>query len=517
MCWIGACLADALNYAHERGLLHLDLKPSNVLLAADGQPLLLDFHLAHVPIQPDGPAPTWIGGTLAYMSPEQRAALAALRAGSGPSVAVDGRSDIYALGLLLYEALGGTVPFPPGGPIRLSRIRPDVSSGLEAILHKCLAPDPRDRYPDAAALAADLRRHLADLPLRGVANRSPMERWRKLRRRQPQAPALIGMFLAVVAAALIVGASTIAHIARRHEAAAGDLAEGRVQLRDSHYAEAVRSLERGMTTARGLPGARALTDNLDRALRIARRAAMADQLHAVADRVRFLFGAEVIPTRSTRGVAAQCLALWEARDRLIIPREAELDPDLERRIRSDLSDLVVLWGDLAVRQAPEGERSRAHREALRVLDEAESILPPSPLLCRERQAHAQALGLASIARAAARRAAAIIPQTTWDHEALGLALLRCGEFGPASAEFRLVLESRPQDFWPNFYEGICAFRQHRYDDAEDAFQVCVALSPQSADCFYNRAAARERWGRPSGPCTITSGPCNSIPVCPEPR
>src|SRR5262249_36066790 len=162
----------------------------------------------------------------------------------------------------------------------LSRTRPDVSRGLDAILAKCLAPAPRDRYADAAALAADLRRHLADLPLRGVANRSPLERWRKLRRRQPHAPAMIGMFLAVVAAVLIVGASTVSHLAERHQSAARDLAEGRVLVRDGHHAEAVRSLARGLTTAEGLPGARGLNDELDRVLRSARRAAMAEQLHA---------------------------------------------------------------------------------------------------------------------------------------------------------------------------------------------------------------------------------------------
>src|SRR5262249_59981245 len=78
VCWVGSCLADALHYAHEHGLVHLDLKPANVLLTAGGQPMLLDFHLARAPLAPGCAAAGGIGGTADYMSPEQRAALAAV-------------------------------------------------------------------------------------------------------------------------------------------------------------------------------------------------------------------------------------------------------------------------------------------------------------------------------------------------------------------------------------------------------------------------------------------------------
>jgi serine/threonine protein kinase len=110
VCRIGACLADALQYAHDRGLVHLDLKPSNILVAADGQPMVLDFHLARGPLHPDDPPPAWLGGTPGYMPPEQQAALAAVQRARRVPLAVDGRADVYALGVVLYEALAGRLP-----------------------------------------------------------------------------------------------------------------------------------------------------------------------------------------------------------------------------------------------------------------------------------------------------------------------------------------------------------------------------------------------------------------------
>src|SRR5205823_6064018 len=110
LAWIGSCLAEALRYAHERGLVHLDVKPANVLVATDGQPMLLDFHLAQKPVR-DGSQPTgWFGGTPKYMSPEQRLWAAARHADRSTLPAVDSGSDIYSLGLVLYEALGGKLP-----------------------------------------------------------------------------------------------------------------------------------------------------------------------------------------------------------------------------------------------------------------------------------------------------------------------------------------------------------------------------------------------------------------------
>ena len=116
-----AQLAEGLEHAHARGLLHRDLKPSNVLLAADGTPMLLDFNLAVEQVA-DSPEDEMrralVGGTLPYMSPEHLDAFNPN--GTTPALAVNERSDIYAMGLILFEMLTGEPPFPeppPGTPL----------------------------------------------------------------------------------------------------------------------------------------------------------------------------------------------------------------------------------------------------------------------------------------------------------------------------------------------------------------------------------------------------------------
>jgi serine/threonine protein kinase len=220
VCWIGACLAEGLQHAHQRGLVHLDLKPSNVLLATDGQPLLLDFHLALHPVAVGQVALEGMGGTLEYMSPEQHAAYAAARCGQPVELAIDRRSDVYSLGKLLYVALGGKENEAADlSPLHSGNA--EVSVGLSDIVHRCLRPYPADRYPDASALAADLRRHLAALPLRGVPNRSLLERVRKWRRRQPYALLWIAALLLLAAVPAALGTAAWMPWSQRPEPGAG--------------------------------------------------------------------------------------------------------------------------------------------------------------------------------------------------------------------------------------------------------------------------------------------------------
>jgi serine/threonine protein kinase len=200
--WLGARLADGLAHAHERGILHLDLKPANVLLGDDGQPILLDFNLAQDTKVRSTPAAAQPGGTLPYMAPEQIDAFRSSKPAGAGRHSLDGRADLYALGTLLFELLSGRLPFEAlRGPIdevlpRLQEQRrqpppslraanPAVSPAVEAIVRRCLEPDRERRYPSARALAEDLDRHLDDLPLRHTREPSRCERLSKWARRHP--------------------------------------------------------------------------------------------------------------------------------------------------------------------------------------------------------------------------------------------------------------------------------------------------------------------------------------------
>ena len=177
VCWIVACLADALQYAHERGLVHMDVKPSNILVTADGQPMLLDFHLAREPIPIGEPPADVVGGTPGYMSPEQAAVMTAMAAGRAVPGPVDARSDLYSLASVLAEMLGArSIRRTARDGRNCGGFMPGVSTGLAELICKCLATDPESRYPTARAFADDLRRHMADQPLCGVSNRSICER-----------------------------------------------------------------------------------------------------------------------------------------------------------------------------------------------------------------------------------------------------------------------------------------------------------------------------------------------------
>jgi WD40 repeat protein/tRNA A-37 threonylcarbamoyl transferase component Bud32 len=170
-----AGICDALHHAHQRGVIHRDLKPSNILVDELGQPKIVDFGIARAT---DSDVQTMtlktdIGqliGTVPYMSPEQAA---------GDPAGIDIRSDVYSLGVILYELLTSRLPYQVQGkmlheavriiredePSRLSSIDRLFRGDVENILTKALEKDKERRYQSASELAADIRRHLSDEPI----------------------------------------------------------------------------------------------------------------------------------------------------------------------------------------------------------------------------------------------------------------------------------------------------------------------------------------------------------------
>ena len=162
---IARAIALGVHHAHQRGLIHRDLKPGNILRDERGRPRVADFGLA----RPADLTATRFAGTVAYMAPEQ--------AGTGKRLTT--AVDVYAVGAILFELLAGGPPFGGGDFALVVRrvtdepapavlaYRPDVPPDLAAICAKCLEKRPDDRYPSAAAVAEDLQRFLDGEPIGG--------------------------------------------------------------------------------------------------------------------------------------------------------------------------------------------------------------------------------------------------------------------------------------------------------------------------------------------------------------
>ena len=239
---IGLQVAEALEYANRQGVLHRDVKPSNLLLDPKGNVWVADFGLAKAADAEDITHSGDIVGTVRYMAPERFAGKC------------DARSDVYALGLTLYELLALRPAFEASDrhelmrrvmsdePQRLRGPVPNIPRDLETIIQKAIAREPIERYPSAAALAEDLQRFLDDKPIKARRVTPVEQAWRWARRNPAVATLAAGLLVA-----LVVGLVGVTWQWRQAAAnlAAAESANRKAQARFGLAMEAVRAFTTG--------------------------------------------------------------------------------------------------------------------------------------------------------------------------------------------------------------------------------------------------------------------------------
>ncbi len=452
-------IAGALVHAHERGILHRDIKPANILLTDDGRPMLLDFNLSEDVKRRDCGAIAAMGGTLPYMSPEQLKAFAA-----GGRGTVDGRTDVYSLGVVLFELLTGKAPFPTRNRKDadflkvmiadrrrevpwLRPLNPQVTPAVEAIVRRCLEPDLEQRYQSALELQEDLDRHLKDLPLKHVPEPSVRERARKWVRRHPRLTSLTSIALAAVLL-LAVTVATLAYWKQRLDRAEAE----------TNYAAFLEDT----------------------------RPAQFILYHEPRDRDEL-----------QQGVAAceKALAHYpvfedEAWDKA---RSLRLLPDENRdRVKETTAELLYLLAGATARQAEtetgQGKHDKLERawqlNALAERRGGEGFAHRS--LLKQRSDLAGLLEKKAEAEQCREQADAVAEETSRDRYLEAHRLIRRGKFREAQALLVRVTREDPDNYAAWFSRGDCHRRREEYADAIGCYNVCIALRPMFPWGWHNR-------------------------------
>lgn len=253
---LGVDVAEALDYAHQQGVVHRDIKPLNLILDEHGDAWITDFGLARFDASGSLTITGDLLGTLRYMSPEQAAAERAV---------VDQRTDVYSLGATLYELLTLEPAFAASSrqellrriisdePRAPRRLNPALPPELETIVLKAMAKQPAARYATAQAFADDLRRYLADQPI-AARRPTPLERLRKWSRRHASLAASITLsalaMLLLAVISLAIGYLAVTREQSRTAQALEEAKQGREaaaaerEQADAHLRQALDAIER---------------------------------------------------------------------------------------------------------------------------------------------------------------------------------------------------------------------------------------------------------------------------------
>jgi serine/threonine-protein kinase len=448
-------LARAVHYTHQRGILHRDLKPTNVLLTADGTPKVADFGLAKVlDADPGLTRSEALLGTPSYMAPEQAAG----------ATKVGASADVYSLGAILYELLTGRAPFQGATPLSTleqvrtrepvppRRWRPSLSPDLETISLTCLEKEPGKRYPSAEALADDLARFLDGQPIQ--ARPVPLwERWGRCARRRPALAAW-----GVVAAALVCLLLTAGSYFR----AADRLARHRAEEKYQQFAR-----RRDEALLYGL---------------------------LAPDEGALFLGAEASANSGTAESAArEALALAGVG----LGAEKAVDPGFpaprRAEVAADCYALLLVLASVRGQQPLPGEGGKGrYQEALRILDRARQLGFQTRAYHLRRAHFLQRLGELGEARKARERAASLPPEGPLDHFLVGEEQYRRGDWERAMNSLNRALGLQPAHFWARFFLAVCHLKGRHWEAAKAGLNACLGQQPDFVWAYLFRSIANEK-------------------------
>jgi serine/threonine protein kinase/Tfp pilus assembly protein PilF len=465
---VGAQVAEALEYAAGQGVLHRDVKPSNLLLDVWGNVWLTDFGLAKASGTPDLTRTGDLLGTLRYMAPERFGGRA------------DVRSDVYALGLTLYEALALRPAFHEAGqmqliqqittaePPRLDRLNPHLPRDLVTVVHKAMAKDPSDRYQTASALAEDLHRFLEDRPIAARRLSVLEQAWRWCRRNRTGA-GLLAALLALLLLAAGGGVWLVQQQAERRAEAARQEQELRKEV-GTALAQAAR-LRQGFHFGQG----RELLEQAQQRLAPAGPDDLRRQVDQALGDLELAQRLDAARLQAATIVEGGKLDLAGA-ERLYAAVFAEAELGQE--------------GDDSAALAARVHHSAVRAELVGALDDWASICKeparrawlltvvrgadPDPARDRLRQPELWRDGAALTRLAREVRAAELSPQLA---TALGRALRESG--GDAEQLLSAAQAHFPNDFWLNFYLGGTLYDAKRWDEALGYYRAALAVRPDA--------------------------------------
>ncbi len=505
-------LARAMHAAHQQQIVHRDLKPGNVLLTADGQPKITDFGLAkRLDVEISQTQSGALLGTPPYMAPEQ----AAREKGAiGPA------TDLYALGAILYELLTGRPPFQAASvfetleqvcsqePVPPSRLQPKLPPDLETICLKCLQKEPHKRYASAVALADDLNRFLTGEPIQ-ARPASAVERTIKWVKRRPTTAALLGVSVAAALSLVVLGLfwhRAELKSARQQTLLANQELQRREQLETQRdeaqrfllagqsasglkdYPQAERQFSNALTAAGTEPELAELKAQAERLLAETRLQLEARRHYEqfLQRRKEALFHAThftgkdpAANWRATQDAAQAALTLFgvaphQAMD-LVLP-EASYDGSERTTLSAGCYELLLVLAEVAVNSWPGQERADRAAQALRLLERATRLRPPTRAYHLRRARYLDQLGDALAAQRERDRAAEHQLASALDHYLVAEEWYQQGDLNQAIRGFQNALLWQSDYVFAHYFLAVCYLRlpRPRYELAKASLTACLA-------------------------------------------